>query len=234
MLRNLTLCTLLAGTALGLSALPAAAQDYVPAGKWNFGAGVATDNRSKNASKSDGKASVSGYAEWESADGLFYAGPAFETIKAGGSDIEAELNGGVRPQWGGFDFDFNVAHKWRLDANPGYDDAAWEFTADMKRSIGPASARLQLQHSPDGAGSVKQWTWVSARGGWDFTDKLNVSAEIGYRDQTNSVSYTGWNIGGSYLITQNMEVDLRYHDTDADESSNQYASAVVASINFSF
>jgi uncharacterized protein (TIGR02001 family) len=229
--RTLRISALLAGAVLGTTALPAAAQE---AGSWNYSFGAATDNRSKNASKSDGDASVYGAAEWESADGFFYAGPGFETIKSGGSEFEAELNAGVRPQWGGFDFDFNVAHKWRLDANPGYDDDAWEFTADMKRSIGPASARLQLQHSPDGAGSVKQWTWVSARGGWDFTNKLNVSAEIGYRDQTNAVNYTGWNIGGSYLITPNMEFDLRYHDTDADDGSNQYESVVVAGINFSF
>ena len=28
---------------------------------------------------------------------------------------------------------------------PGSDDEAWEFTADVKRSIGPGSARLRLQ-----------------------------------------------------------------------------------------
>lgn len=232
MLRTLTISALLAGATLSLSALPAHAQQQD--GRFVLGGEITTDNRSKNASKSDGEAAIAGSFQWESGDGFFYAGPAFETIKSGGSEVEAEFNGGVRPQWGGFDFDFNVAHKWRLDANPGYDHDAWEFTADMKRSIGPASGRLQVQHSPDGAGSVKEWTWVAARGGWDFNEKLNVSAEIGYRDQTNSVSYTGWNVGGSYLITPNMELDVRYHDTDADEPGKQYAGALVAGINFSF
>ena len=231
MLRPLTLAAMLAGAAVTLTALPASAQD---GGRWNFSAGAGTDNRSKNASKSDGDPFVYGAAEWESADGFFYAGPAFETIKSGDSEVEVELNGGVRPQWAGFDFDLNVAHKWRLDARPGYDDDAWEFTADMKRSIGPASARLQLQHSPDGTGSTKAWTWAAVRGGWDLTNKLNISAEIGYRDQNNAPDYTGWNIGGSYLVNQNMELDLRYHDTDADEPGEQYAGALVAGINFSF
>ncbi len=141
---------------------------------------------------------------------------------------------GVRPEFAGFDFELNVAHKNRFDADPGYDNDAWEFTADMKRSIGPASARLRLQHSPDGTGSTKAWTWVALRGGWDFTDKLNVSAEVGHRDQDNSIDYTGWNVGGSYALTPKTELELRWYDTDADVPGEQYKGALVAGINFSF
>ncbi len=201
---------------------------------WDFSVGATTDNRSKDASKSDGEASVWGEALWNSADGFFYAGPAFETIKSNGSNVEVEVGGGIRPQWAGFDFDLNATHKWRLDSNPGVDDDAWEFTADMKRSIGPASGRLRVQHSPDGAGSVKQWTWVAARAGWDFTDKLTASAEIGYRDQTNSVSYTGYNVGVSYALTQELELDVRWHGTDAKEPGEQYKDALVAGISYAF
>ncbi|WP_242914203.1 TorF family putative porin [Brevundimonas pishanensis] len=211
-------------------ALPAAAH----AQSWDVTLGAGTDNRSKDASKSNGEAFVSGEAQWNSADGFFYAGPAFETVKSNGSNIEVEIGGGIRPQWAGFDFDLNAVHKWRLDSNPGVDDDAWEFTADMKRSIGPASARLRLQHSPDGTGSVKQWTWVSARAGWDFNDKLNASAELGYRDQTNAVSYTGYNVGVSYLLTQELELDVRWHGTDADEPGEQYKDALVATVAYMF
>lgn len=210
--------------------LPAAAQ----AQSWDISVGAATDNRSKDASKSDGEAYAWGEALWNSEDGFFYAGPAFETIKSNGSNVEVEVGGGIRPQWAGFDFDLNATHKWRLDSNPGVDDDAWEFTADMKRSIGPASGRLRVQHSPDGAGSVKQWTWVSARAGWDFTDKLTASAELGYRDQTNSVSYTGYNVGVSYLLTKDLELDVRWHDTDADVPGEQYKGALVAGIAYAF
>ncbi|WP_292053374.1 MULTISPECIES: TorF family putative porin [unclassified Brevundimonas] len=210
--------------------LPATAQ----AQSWDVSIGAGTDNRSKDASKSDGNPFVWGEALWVSADGFFYAGPAFETIKSNGSNVEVEIGGGIRPQWAGFDFDLNATHKWRLDSNPGVDDDAWEFTADMKRSIGPASARLRLQHSPDGAGSVKQWTWVSARAGWDLTEKLNASAELGYRDQTNSVSYTGYNVGVSYLLTRDLELDLRYHGTDAKQPGEQYKDALVATVAYAF
>lgn len=235
MLRTLTNAALLAAAPLVLLASGAHAQDAAQsAGKWSFSAGAATDNRSKAASKSDGNPFVYGAAEWESASGLFYGSGGLETIDGGGSKLESELVAGVRPEFAGFDFDLNVAHKNRFDADPGYDNDAWEFTADMKRSIGPASARLRLQHSPDGTGSTKAWTWVALRGGWDFTDKLNVSAEVGRRDQDNSIDYTGWNVGGSYALTPKTELDLRWYDTDADVPGEQYKGALVAGINFSF
>ena len=228
MIRTLTLA-LLASTAL---AAPAVAQD---AGDWTVSFGAATDNRSKDASKSMGDAYVWGQAEWESASGLFYAGPGFETIKSStGSELELEIGGGYRPQVLGFDLDLNATFKQQLDADPGADDDAWEFTADVKRSIGPASGRVRLQHSPDGTGSTEAWTWVSVRGGWDFSDKLTASAEIGRREQDNSVDYTGWNAGFSYALTRNIEAEVRYHDTDADADNPQYADAVVAGLSFSF
>lgn len=232
MLRTLTTAAL-AATALLACASTASAQDR--GGDWTFSFGATTDNRSKDASKSDGEASVWGEAEWESASGFFYAGPSFETIKAStGSDLEVSLNVGVRPEIAGFDLQLNAEHKWQVDANPGTDDDAWEFTADVKRSIGPASARVRLQHSPDGTGSTEAWTWVALRGGWDFTDKLTATVEVGRREQDNSVDYTGWNAGFSYALTRNIEGELRYHATDADVPGEQYADALVAGVSFSF
>lgn len=228
-----TLTTALA-TALLATAGAAAAQD-APAGAWSFAFGAATDNRSKDASKSDGDAFVWGEAEWESASGLFYAGPSFETIRSStGSELELKASAGLRPEVAGFDLDFNAAWKYQVDADPGADEDAWEFTADARRSIGPASGRLRLQYSPDSTGSTEAWTWVEARLGWDFTDKLQATASIGRREQDNSVDYTGWNAGFTYAVTRNIEAELRYHATDADVPGEQYADALVAGISFAF
>jgi uncharacterized protein (TIGR02001 family) len=235
MLRTLTTGAALAAALLAVAA-PAAAQDgFAPAGDWSFAFGAGTDNRSKEASKSDGDAFVWGEAEWASASGLFYAGPSFETIRgSSGSELELKASAGVRPQVAGFDLDLNAAYKYQVDANPGVDDDAWEFTADVKRSIGPASGRLRLQYSPDSTGSTEAWTWVEARVGWDFTNKLSGTASIGRREQDNSLDYTGWNAGLSYALTRNIEADLRYHATDADVPGEQYADALVAGISFAF
>ena len=73
--------------ALAAFAVPAFAQSEEPEvilanvgqSSWSFAAGAGTDNRSKGLSKSDGDAYAWGQAEWTSASGLFYAGPAFVT-----------------------------------------------------------------------------------------------------------------------------------------------------------
>jgi uncharacterized protein (TIGR02001 family) len=234
MLRTLTTVAAFAAALLAVAA-PAAAQDAAPSGDWSFAFGAATDNRSKDASKSDGDAFVWGEAQWSSASGLFYAGPSFETVRSStGSELELKASAGLRPQVAGFDLDFNAAWKYQVDANPGADNDAWEFTADVKRSIGPASGRLRLQYSPDSIGSTEAWTWVEARVGWDFTDKLSATASIGRREQDNSIDYTGWNAGLTWALTRNIEADLRYHATDADVPGEQYADALVAGISFAF
>ena len=102
------------------------------------------------------------------------------------------------------------------------------------RSIGPASGRLRVQHSPDSTGSSRAWTWYEARVGWDFTDKLSGSAAIGRREQETSVDYTGYNVGVSYALTRAVELDLRWHGTDVENPGEQYADALVAGISFAF
>ena len=178
--------------AAAVLALPAVAhaQDGPAAGSWSFAVGAGTDNRSKGASKSDGDAYVFGEAQWDSADGFFYAGPSFQTIRSSsGSELEAAVDAGIRPEIAGFDVDLNAKYKWQVDAIDGYDADSWEFTGRISRSIGPAKARLTVQYSPDSTGSSKAWTWVEGRVGWDFTHKLSGTAAIGRREQEVTFSF---------------------------------------------
>jgi uncharacterized protein (TIGR02001 family) len=233
MLRTLTTTGVLATTLLAL-ALPAAAQE-APAGSWAFAVGAATDNRSKGISKSQGKAYVWGEAEWETASGLLYAGSGFQTIESPrGADLEVEIGVGVRPEIAGFDLDLNATFKAHGDAASTYDDNMWELTADVRRSIGPASGRVRFQYSPDGMGGTEAWTWVEARLGWDFTNRLEGTAAIGRREQDNSLDYTAWNAGFTYALTNNIDADLRYYATDADVPGEQYADSLVAGISLAF
>jgi uncharacterized protein (TIGR02001 family) len=231
MIRVLT--TAAAAIPLLLAAVPAAAQEP-PSGSWAFAFGAATDNRSKDASKTEGEPFVWGEAEWNNASGFFYGGASFETIDSSGSDLEVKVSGGVRPQVAGFDVVLDVAHKWQVDANPGADDDAWEFTADVKRSIGPASGRVRLQYSPDSTGSTEAWTWVEAQIGWDFTDKLSGSAALGRREQDNSLDYTGWNVGVAYALTRNLEADVRYYATDVEVPGEKYDDRLVVGVSYAF
>lgn len=218
-----------------LAALPAAAlAQSLPAG---FGVeiGAGTDNRSKNASKTDGDAYAYGIVDWAPGAGDAYVSGSIEGVDSSGADWETKLMVGWAPQFAGFDFDINAAHKWLVDPVPGTDEDAWEFTANMSRSIGPASGRLQYQYSPDSTGSTGSFTWVEARVGWEFTPRLEATAAIGRREQRNSVDYTGWNIGATYALTDNLDLDVRYYDTDVDiPGDRKYADAVVAELSLGF
>ncbi|WP_395943993.1 TorF family putative porin [Brevundimonas sp.] len=216
-----------------LAASPALAQTAT-GGDWSFEIGTGTDNRSKNASKSGNDGYAFGSATWESGDGLFYAGPAFQTIQSGGSNLEAELVAGYQPEAFGYQFDFSLAYKNRLDADPGYDAETVELTADISRSIGPARAGLQLQYAPQAAGSTESFTWVEGEVGWAFSDRIDASVAVGRREQDNGPDYTGWNAGVTLAMTDAIALDLRYYDTSAHADGEQYEDALVAKVAYAF
>jgi uncharacterized protein (TIGR02001 family) len=217
--------------ALGLSP-PALAQD---AGGWAFEVGAATDYRSKEASKSDREPYAYAEAEWANASGLFYVAGAGATVhQSFGSDLELDAIVGARPQVLGYDLDLNVKFRNYPGGNAGADDDMIEYTADIARSIGPADGRVRVQYSPDNAGSGRSFTWVEARAGWRFTPRLKASATVGRREQVNNVDYTGWNLGVTYDLTRNLDLDVRWHDTDADTFGEAYEGALVARVSASF
>jgi len=232
MIRTAVLAALSA--ALAGPALAQSGPEPGSSGDWSFEIGAGTDNRSKDASKSGNDGYVFGSAIWESADGLFYAGPDFETIQSGGSNVEVGFTAGYQPEAFGYEFDFNVAYLNRLGAESGFDEDAWEFTGNVSRAIGPATARLQVQYSPDVAGPTEAFTWVEGQVGWTFTRRLDGSIALGRREQDNAPDYTGWNAGGTYALTDALALDLRYYDTDAAAFGEQYEDALVAKVAYAF
>ena len=222
--------------ALSALALPSLAQAQDAPDNWAFELRLGTDNRSKDASKSDGDPFALGALTWTDDSGRFYVTGEGETIDSStGSTFEAELAVGWTDDLAGFGVDLNAAHKWLLDADPGADDDAWEFTADISRRLTDrVDARVRLQYSPDSAGSTRSWTWIEARGRVRLTDRLRASAAIGRREQVNSRDYTGWNIGAEYRIDDHVAVDLRWYDTDVAVPGDQYHDAVVGVVTVGF
>lgn len=198
---------------------------------FEFGAG--TDNRSKGASKSGGDPYVFGEVQYNAAIG-FYADAEFETIDSAGSRIETEIEAGWQFSGLGLEFDTSTSHKWRVGADAGQDDAAWEFQFDVMRDFGPADARFRVEHSPDGLGSTQAWTWVETRVRWPLTDRLQTAATVGRREQDNAPDYTGWSAGLAYALTDTAELELTWHDTDAADQGDQYEGALVGALNLSF
>lgn len=229
--RSTALTALFAGLMLPASAAVAQA---IPAGGWSFEVGTATDNRSKNVSKTDRDGHVFGSATWSSSDQRFYVGPSFEGAKSDGSRTELAFSGGYAPEAFGYQFDFNLAYLNRVGADRGYDEDAWELTANISRSFGPATGNLQIQYSPDAAGPTRSFIWVEAELGWAFSDRLSGSAAVGRREQVGAPDYTGWNAGLTFGVTEKIDLDVRYHDTSAHSEGRQYRNAVVAEVRYAF
>ena len=76
--------------------------------------------------------------------------------------------------------------------------------------------------------------WVEGRLGWDFTPQLNGTVAVGRREQNGAPDYTGWNAGVTYALTDALELDLRYYDTDAHTFGEQYEDALVAKVAYAF
>lgn len=231
MIRSVVFPALLASLLLPASAAFAQSD---PGGRWSFDIGAATDNRSKNVSKTGNDGHVFGAATWESADQRFYVGPSFEGVRAGGSNVELAFSGGYAPEAFGYQFDFNLAYLNRVGADGGYDEDAWELTTNISRSIGPASGNLQIQYSPDAAGPTRSFVWVEAKLGWEFNDRVSGSAAVGRREQVGAPDYTGWNAGLTFGVTDAIDLDVRYHDTNAHSDGRQYRDAVVAEVRYAF
>lgn len=236
--------SIVALAALGAIAFvtPAAAQSAAPEaaaspwGDWGVTLTAGTDNRSKMASKSAGDAYGLGLITWADNDGRFYAAAGGEGIQSsGGSDFETQAYFGYKGSLGGgFGIDLRAAYKYQTDSVAGYDDDAFEFTANLSRNLGPLKGRLQVQYSPDGTGSTEAWTYVEARLARDFTRNLNGSVALGRREQDNSLDYTGWNAGVTYKIVNNVALDVRWYDTDGPQTNPTYEDALVATLTTTF
>lgn len=207
--------------------------DATRTSNWTYELGAATDNRSKGASKSANDPYVFGEVQWNAANG-FYADLEFETIDSSGSYVETEAEAGWQYSFLGFDFDTSASHKWRVGAVAGHDDAAWEYQFDIIKDFGDLDTRLRVEHSPDGLGSTRAWTWVEGRIRFPLTRRLKASATLGRREQENSPDYTGWNVGAAYALSDTTSFDLRWHGADASNHGEQYEDALVAGILIAF
>lgn len=235
--RMMTVVSAMAAAPLGVMALaaPALAQSS-DHGDWSATLGAASDNRSKDASKTNGDPYAYGTVTWTSPSGLFYVAPiGFETIDSStGSDLELQTYAGLKTKVAGFGLDLRAAYKYQTDANPGADEDAFEFTANLTRNFDRIQTRIQVQVSPDGTGSVRDWQWVEGRVGYEVTDRLVGSIAVGRREQDNSIDYTGWNAGFAYKATDAIDLDLRWYDTDVSNPTDQYAGQLVAAVAFKF
>ena len=82
--------------------------------------------------------------------------------------------------------------------------------------------------------SSHAFTWYEARLGYRLMPKLRATAAIGRRETEDSIDYTAWNIGATYRLDDNLNLDLRWYDTNRESFGRQYEDAFEGALTFNF
>ena len=209
-MRNALACA--AAAAALLAASSASAQDG-PKIAWNVG--VFSDYVFRGYSQTDEDIAVQGGVDLTM--GSFYAGAWASNVDFGDdTTAEVDLYGGFRTETGGFAVDLGVVTYLYVEAPDGTDYDYVEFKAAASRAVGPVTAGAAVYYSPDFFGLDEEATYVEGNVAFTPAEKWTVSAAVGYQALDVNDDYTTWNAGVAYAVTDNLAIDVRYHDTDVD------------------
>ena len=148
--------------------------------------------------------------------GSVYLGAWASNVDFGDStDAEIDVYGGYRWEAAGVAWDVGVVgYFYAPGANSDYDYI--EIKAAGSRAIGPVTVGAAVFFSPDFFGVDDEATYLEGNAAFTPADKWTVSGALGKQWLSTSDDYTTWNAGVAYAITENVALDLRYHDTDVD------------------
>ncbi|MFN3932447.1 MAG: TorF family putative porin [Brevundimonas sp.] len=210
MMRTALAC---AATAAALLAASSASAQDGPQIAWNVG--LFSDYVFRGFSQTDEEAAIQGGVDLTA--GSFYAGAWASNVDFGDdTEAEVDLYGGFRTETGGFAVDVGVVAYLYVEAPDGADYDYVEFKAAASRAIGPVTAGAVVFYSPDFFGLDEEATYVEGNLAFTPADKWTVSGAVGYQALDVNDDYTTWNAGVAYALTENVAIDVRYHDTDVD------------------
>ncbi len=210
MMRTALACA--AAMAVLLTAGAASAQE-TPVIAWNLG--VTSDYVFRGYTQTTEDAAIFGGVDVTA--GGFYAGAWASNVDFGDdTDVEVDLYGGYRTEVSGFAVDVGVVGYLYTSQPAGADYDYVELKAAASRAIGPLTLGAALYWSPDFFGADEEATYVEANAAFSPAAQWTVSGAIGHQSLDVNADYATWNAGVAYALTDNVVVDLRYHDTDVD------------------
>lgn len=221
----------LAALVLALAGAPALAQE---APSVTFNVGAASDYVFRGASQTDGNPQA--YAGADVTMGIGYAGVWVSNVDFdNGTDAEFDLYAGIQPQVGAVTFDLGALYYGYVDQPSGSHEDYWEFKASASMPLGPATLGGGVFWSPQYFGKTGDALYYEANAAVTIPEtKVSLSAALGYQQFQGPGDYTTWNVGVGYALTDNLGLDLRYHDTDAHDQGKAYDSRIVGGIKLTF
>ena len=226
MMRTALACA--AALAALLTASAASAQD-TPDVAWNVG--VTSDYVFRGYSQTTEDPAIFGGVDVTV--GSFYAGAWASNVDFGDdTDAEVDLYGGYRSEVSGFAIDVGVVGYLYVSQPSAADYDYVELKAAASRAIGPLTLGAAVYWSPDFFGADEEATYVEANAAFSPADKWTVSGAVGHQALDVNADYATWNAGVAYAISDNVAVDLRYHDTDVPGLLSD--DRIVAALKFLF
>ncbi|ODT89382.1 TorF family putative porin [Phenylobacterium sp. SCN 70-31] len=226
------LAALTAAAGLAVAA-PAVAADAGEGPAFSFNLGASTDYVFRGVSQTDEDPQVFGGVDF--GDDRFYLGAWVSNVDFGDStDAEFDLYAGFTPQVGAISMDLGVYYYGYIDAPSGSDSDYFEFKVAGSIPLGPATLGGAVWYSPNSYGGVDNATYFEVNGSYSIGEKLSLSAALGRQLFDGPGDYTTWNAGIGYALTDNIGVDLRYHDTNRHRFGKLYDSRVTLGLSVGF
>lgn len=226
MMRTAFACA--AAMAVILTAGAASAQDS-PEVAWNLG--VTSDYVFRGYSQTGEDPAIFGGVDVTV--GSFYTGAWVSNVDFGDdTDAEFDIYGGYRTEVSGFAVDVGVVGYLYVSQPAGADYDYVELKAAALRAIGPVTLGAAVYWSPDFFGADEEATYVEANAAFSPAARWTVSGAVGHQALDVNADYATWNAGVAYAISDNVAVDLRYHDTDVTGPLSD--DRVVAALKFLF
>jgi uncharacterized protein (TIGR02001 family) len=210
------------------------AEPSSPSIAWNVAA--TSDYVFRGVSQTEEDPAISGGVDLTS--GTFYAGAWASNVAFPGepdTNAEIDLYAGVRPELAGWTWDFGAVGYFYTGQPNGADYDYVEAKVAASRAIGPATIGAAVYWSPDFFGAAEdEATYVEANASVSPADRWTVSGAIGRQFLSSDFDYTTWNLGLARQLTDNLTLDVRYHDTDEHAFGDIYGSRAVVSLKAAF
>ena len=227
---------LVSGVTMAAAMIAAGAAQAQDGATWSFGVRGATDYVWRGVSQTDRNPAVFVSGQVNLSNG-FYAGAGAENVDFNeGTDAEYDFWVG----WAGklsdsVTLDLGAVRYGYIGAPDGSDYDTVEIKAALSTRVGQATLTGSVYATDDFFGTEDSAVYYEVAASSPIADKWNIDGAVGR--QTVSVAggdYTTWNVGVTYAATSNVGLDLRYHDTNAHDFSDNHDSTVVASVKLSF
>jgi hypothetical protein len=100
--------------------------------------------------------------------------------------------------------------------------------------MGANRLRFRLQGTPNNYGPTKQSSFLEADLGRRLSERWSTSAAIGRREQTEGPDYTAWNAGATVALAANVDLDVRWYDTNRHGLDDTFDGRAVAAVTFTY